>query len=361
MLVDAILTDAPKGGVYFSKIDVKDEAFPVRLTPVYTGICGTDRGMVAGSLSFAYNPHGYDRLALGHESLCRVISAEPNEYGITAGDLVVPMVRRPGKCLNCLIGRSDNCSDGDKHEAGVTGMHGFMRREFGDYPEYLIKVPDKSAAKIAVLTEPTKNVEKGMEVVDAVSKRSVYTDSSGSYGRKVALIIGTGSEGFLYAMKCRDYGFQTFITNRHPVDNLKAGILTSMGVQFYDYTREVKPEKHGFDLVVDTSGDPATVLRFLRKVNNNGIIVLFGTNGKAPGSHMDGEDIDHIVERNITIAGSVDGSRIHYERGLQDLIKWNSMYGGSVEKMITGSVKPDQIDIFSKKPADEIKTVISWE
>ncbi len=361
MLVDAIITDAPKGGVSFSKIDVKEEGFPVMLKPIYTGICGTDRGIVAGSLHFAYNPAGYERLILGHESLCRVISAEPNKYGIKTGDLVVPMVRRPGTCLNCLAGRSDNCSDGNKHEAGITGMHGFMRSQFGDYPEYLIKVPEQAAARIAVLTEPAKNVEKAMEVVDIISRRSIYTDSQGSFEGKNALVIGTGSEAFIYAMKCRDYGFRTLVTNRHSIEEIKARILSSIGAEFYDYTRENGQEKQGFDLVIDTSGDPATVIRFLRKINNNGILLLFGTNGKAPGSSIDGTDIDLIVERNITVAGSVDGSRIHYERALQDLIKWNAMYGGSVESMITGYASPEKTEVFTARQPGEIKTVISWK
>ncbi len=361
MLVDAILTDAPKGGVIFSKIEVREEDFPVTLKPIYTGICGTDRGIVAGSLSFAYNPHGYNRLVLGHESLCRVVSAEPNNYGIKAGDLVIPMVRRPGTCLNCLAGRSDNCSDGNKHEAGITGMHGFMRSQFGDYPEYLIKVPEMAAAKIAVLTEPAKNVEKAMEVVDIISRRSIFTDNQGSFEGKAALVIGTGSEGFLYAMKCRDYGFRTIVTNRHSIDETKVGILSRIGAEFYDYTHDTGSEKQGFDLVIDTSGDPATVIRFLRKINNNGILLLFGTNGKAPGALMNGDDIDLIVERNITVAGSVDGSRIHYERGLQDLIKWNAIYGGAAERLITGYASPGSTGIFTAKPTGEIKTVISWE
>lgn len=360
MQVRAISTDAPKGGVKTETMDIDTSDFPVILKPVLTGICGTDRGIVNGSLPFAYNPHGYDRLVLGHESLCRVVSVEDNDFGIRTGDLVVPVVRRPGKCINCLAGRSDNCSDGDKHEAGITGMHGFMRDEFGDFPEFLVKVQSPILGDVAVLTEPLKNVCKAFEVFDRISSRSIFTDRSGSYDEKRSVIIGTGSEGFLYALKSKDYGFKTLITNRHPMDELKNRILDRTGIEFYDYTKPGDMEKGGFDLVVDTSGDPSTIFRFMRKLNNNGILILFGTNGRAPESSLSGEDIDHVIERNITIAGSVDGSRIHYERALQDLTRWNSQYGEALSMMITSMVKPEDTSIFMQKPREEIKTVISW-
>ncbi len=359
-LYRSITTNAPKGGVSFEKIDFDLSNFGVKLQPVLTGICGTDRGIVNGSLPFSHNPHGSQRLVIGHESLCRVTESEKNDFGISKGDFVVPMVRRPGKCINCLAGRSDNCSDGDKHEAGITGLHGFMREEFGDSPEYLVKVPDPSIGDAAVLTEPLKNVCKAFEMFDIVSRKSIFTDSAGSYHEKSSLVVGTGSEAFLYALKSMDYGFQTYVTNRHDLDGKKSAILNDTGMNFYNYNTSDPLEKSGIDLVIDTSGDPGTIFRFLRKMNNNGVLILFGTNGKAPAAQIDGMDIDYIIERNISIIGSVDGSRIHYERALQDITRWKHQYGSVLDDMITAKVKPESTEVFSKKPADEIKTVIDW-
>ncbi len=360
MIVRAIVTDAPRGGVKLDSMDMDFHDFPVVLKPVLTGICGTDRGIVNGSLPFAYNPHGENRLILGHESLSVVVSAEPNSYNIKAGDMVVPMVRRPGKCLNCLVGRSDNCSDGQKHEAGVTGLHGFMRDRFGDFPEYLIKVPGNRKDDMAVLTEPVKNVEKVFEVLDIISRRSIFTDSAGAYHGKRAVIIGTGSEAFLFALKSMDWGFSTGITNRHPLDEIKGKLAEDTGMDFYDYSHAGIRENNGIDLLIDTSGDPGTVLRFIGRMNNNGIVVLFGTNGKAQPAPVDGDLLGSIVEKNLSIIGSVDGARIHYERAIQDIYKWKAQFGKTIEMIITGRVGPEDTGIFLKKPADEIKTVISW-
>ena len=85
---------------------------------------------VEGALPFAYNPSGYNFLVVGHESMCKVIESKSDYF--KPGDIVVPIVRRPGDYPNCLIGRPDNCSDGNKHEAGITGLHGFMRERNED-------------------------------------------------------------------------------------------------------------------------------------------------------------------------------------------------------------------------------------
>lgn len=357
--VFSITSPAPKGGVEFKQVDIEYDQMPVILKPLYTGICGTDRGIVGGALPFAYPPDGYSELVLGHESVCRVLSVADNEFGISRGDIVVPQVRRPGSCLNCISGRSDNCSDGDKHEAGVTGMHGFMREEFGDMPEFLIKVNSSSISDLAVLTEPLKNVEKAFESLQVALSRSISTNKSGSYEGKRALIIGTGSEAFLYSLKCRDFAFDTFITNRHGVDENKLKFFEKSGTRFFDYTRD-RDVKPGWDLVIDTSGDPGTIIRFLRDMNNNGNLILFGTNGKSPKSSLDGYDISHIVEKNIFILGSVDGARMHYAQAIHDLELWSSVYGDSVRSMLTGKFRPEDTGIVADKSEGEIKSIIDW-
>ena len=360
--VKAITTNAPAGGAVYEDFEIPvPEHYSAKLKTIYTGICGTDRGIVSGALSFAYNPEGYKRMVLGHEALAQVVEIEKNAFGIKSGDYVVPMVRRPGNCVNCRIGRMDNCTDGDKHEAGVTGMHGFMREYFYDSPEYLLKVQDNSILDVAVLAEPLKNVEKAFEVFDKVSERSIFQNDYGTYEEKNAVIIGTGSEAFLYSFFARDYGFNTILTNRHSIPDQKTVMVEKSGVKFYDYTKDMdRILEGGIDLLVDTSGDPGTIFRFIRKLNHNGIAILFGTNGKAPPTNVDGSHIDYIIENNISLIGSVDGARDHYFKALEHLRNWRHNYGDLMKDLITGKVPPSQVDILGNKPGDEIKTVIDW-
>ncbi len=357
--VRAVVTNAPQGGVKLQEIDTDLDNYSVLLSPLYTGICGTDRGIVSGSLPFSYNPAGSDFLVLGHESICQV--EDSRVPGFSKGDLVVPLVRRPGDCVNCRIGRPDNCSDGKKHEAGVTGMHGFMRDLFTDDPEFLVKVEDTSLREVAVLTEPLKNVMKGFEVFDTISKRSVFHDPDSTVLQKRAVIIGTGCEAFLYTMMAREIGFDACMINRHPLSERMMGIIGDLGLSFVDYSADPeKPFADGIDLLIDTSGVPSTVFQFIRKLNYNGVTLLFGTNGKAPGAPFSGMDIDHLVERNITIAGTVDAAKKHYYQAIEYISKWHHTFGRKLEDVITGQFAPEQTDIFNRKQTDELKSVIKW-
>lgn len=358
--IKAIVTNAPNGGVKVRQLEFDPGEYKVLLSPLYTGVCGTDRGIVSGSLPFSYNPQGSDYLVLGHESVCQV--EDSNVPDFKKGDLVVPVVRRPGDCVNCRVGRQDNCSDGDKHEAGITGMHGFMRELFTDDPEYLVKVPDSSLREVAVLTEPLKNVMKGYEVFDTISKRSIYHGKDSTILDKHAVIIGTGCEAFLYTMMAKEIGFNSFMVNRHPLSDKMMGVIGDLDLSFVDYNvDEDKPFANGIDLLIDTSGDPATIFKFVRKLNYNGIALLFGTNGKAPAGSFDGMDIDHIVERNITIAGSVDAAKKHYFQAIEYITKWRYTYGKKLEDVITGRFEPEQVEIFDRKQTDELKSVIRWK
>ncbi|BAB60190.1 glucose 1-dehydrogenase [Thermoplasma volcanium GSS1] len=357
--INAIVTDAPKGGVKYTKIDMPEpEKYEAKLKPVYIGICGTDRGEVAGALSFTYNPEGENFLVLGHEALLQVLDVSDNNY-IKRGDFVVPLVRRPGKCVNCRIGRQDNCSigDPDKHEAGITGLHGFMRDVIYDDIQNLVKVNDPDLGKIAVLTEPLKNVMKAFEVFDVVSKRSIFQNDDSTFIGKKMVVIGSGSEAFLYSFVGKDRGFDVTMVNRHDETENKMKMMDDFGVGFSNYLKDM-PDK--IDLLVDTSGDPSTIFKFVKKVNNNGVVILFGTNGKAPGYPVNGEDIDYIVERNITIAGSVDAAKIHYVQALDSLSNWYHRHPQTIKDIITYEAKPEETNIFFQKPKGEIKTVIKW-
>ncbi len=355
----AYVTKAPEGGIEYRSVNITGEEGNVSLKPVLTGICGTDRGIVRGALPFSYDPSNYDYLVIGHESMCEVVESSSSEF--SPGDLVIPIVRRPGHCPNCLIGRPDNCSDGDKHEAGITGLHGFMREQFQEFDFNLVKIQDRSIGDLGVLTEPMKNVVKAFEVFERVSSRSIFGNGISTLEGKTALVVGTGCEAFLYSFLAKDYGFDTTISNRHPIEKNSLEMCSEFGIKFVDTSKDPDFPAKPLDLVIDTSGDPGTILKYLRKLNYNGILILFGTNGRAPDVELTGNDIDHIVEKNITIAGSVDAARIHYIKALDYLSKWNRMHGDTMKNIITSYFKPGETSVFTQKPAGEIKSVIKWQ
>lgn len=357
--VEGIITDAPKGGAKYGRFQIVEDQGDIRVQTLFTGVCGTDRGMVAGHLDFTYNPEGQSYTILGHEALGRVLDPGSSKI-FRKGDLVVPVVRRPGNCINCRIGRPDNCSDGKKHESGITGKNGFMRKTFVDSEEFLVKVPDSSMVDYAVLTEPMKNVMKAIEVFQTVTKRSIITSDDSTFAGKKCLVIGTGPEAFLYAMSFSDMGFSTLITNRHPLDENRLRILDYFHITFVDYSTEDSVIGDNIDVIVDTSGDPGTIFKFFRRLSYNGIVLLFGTNSKAPATNVDGRDVDRMIERNLTIIGTVDAAKIHYVQALEKLSRWGSLPNSPLKKLITGTYSPSDTSVFTEKNPREIKAVIKW-
>ena len=65
----------------------------VKLRMLEAGVCGTDREICA--FEYGTPPAGCEQLVIGHESLGEVIETGPKVTRVKAGDLVVPMVRRP--------------------------------------------------------------------------------------------------------------------------------------------------------------------------------------------------------------------------------------------------------------------------
>src|SRR5216117_760898 len=85
-------------------------------------------------------PAGSSYLVTGHESLATVESILGNAHGISRGDLVVPTVRRPDSCMNCLKGESDMCLTGNYREHGIKRLHGFGADFAVSDVDFLVKV-----------------------------------------------------------------------------------------------------------------------------------------------------------------------------------------------------------------------------
>ena len=90
------------------------------------GLDGTDAEILQGQYGEA--PPGDDHLIIGHESLGEVAEVTSGVEGLSPGDLVVPIVRRPDPvpCPNCAAGEWDMCLNGLYTERGIKGLHGFL-------------------------------------------------------------------------------------------------------------------------------------------------------------------------------------------------------------------------------------------
>ena len=333
----------------------------VLLRSLYTGICGTDRGIINGLLSFARPEPGKDVLILGHEGLAQVVKVGEDVKSLKPGDMVVPMVRRPGKCPECTIGRQDNCQDGDFVEAGIRGKDGFMRERFIDEEKYLVKVRDKNLGKLAVLTEPLKNLVKAFEVYQTVSERHLKACPDGSYECKKVVVAGAGPIGILFTMLFSAHGFQVSLISRSDKGGVAYKISEAVGAEFVMADASKVPQEIlSSDVFVDTTGLPEVAARGIGALKHNGVGILFGTTSGGSFS-VTGGFITEAVEKNITVIGTVDGAKQHYIEALNYLSMWKEMYGEALNLIITNEDKPeDSLEPLNGRGSGEIKRVIRW-
>ncbi|CAN5338704.1 hypothetical protein BH24ACT9_BH24ACT9_10900 [soil metagenome] len=134
---------------------------PVLVESLMVWLCGTDAEIVDGL--YGTPPPGQDHLVLGHENLGRVRQA-PAETGLSEGDLVVGIVRRPDPvpCPACADGQWDMCRNGRYTERGIKGLHGFARELWRAEPTAMVRL-DPALSRLGVLLEPITSVAKEWE------------------------------------------------------------------------------------------------------------------------------------------------------------------------------------------------------
>ncbi|MGC8562860.1 MAG: alcohol dehydrogenase catalytic domain-containing protein [Thermoplasmata archaeon] len=352
----AITTVPPNGGVQISQVS-PDTTDGIKIRTYQTGICGTDREIVLGNLKFA-RPENGPSLILGHEAV-GIVEDPRGNLGFKEGDIVVPMVRRPGKCKMCRLGRQDYCEDGDFVEAGIRGKNGFMRDEFVDDPRFLNKVNDPSILDLVVLTEPLKNVMKIKETFQFLRLRLPWYCDDSTLACKNMYVFGTGSEGLLISIVFKSLGMNVVEVNRHPLGENILDFLDHNKIEYLDTSSEKLDEKvkdAPMDAAIDAVGAMDVLKEITDNIANNGIAIMFGTSGQLPSSNYD--VLEKLVDKNVVITGSVDGAKSHYAEAIR-FIETNgkSMH---MDKLITGRYQPEDLKIFTEKENHEIKKVIVW-
>jgi glucose/galactose 1-dehydrogenase (NADP+)/aldose 1-dehydrogenase [NAD(P)+] len=352
----AITTIPPGGGVKLSQL-LPEKRTGVRVRTYLTGICGTDKEIALGKLKFARSENG-SSLVMGHEAVGVVVEST-GDSTFKEGDIVVPMVRRPGGCRMCRLGRPDYCEDGDFVEAGIRGKNGFMRDEFVEDPQFLVKVDNSSILDLAVLTEPLKNVMKMKETFQFLRTRIPWYCEDSTLSCKNMYVFGTGTEGLLISIVFRSLGMNVVEVNRHPLGENVMHFLDSNGIDYLDTSSEkieIKVKDMSMDAAIDAVGAMDVLKEITDNISNNGIAIMFGTSGQLPSHTFD--VLENIVDRNVAVVGSVDGAKTHYKEAI-DFIE---AHGNAMQmtRMITGKYSPEELKIFTEKEKEEIKKVIVW-
>lgn len=354
---DAILvTPGEKNSFRQGSVPVVDDLRPgdLLLEVVAVGICGTDAEICEGLYGQA--PAGHEALVLGHESLCRVVRAGADTARFKAGDLVVPIVRRPcpERCPACAVGRWDECMTGHYQEHGIKALDGFLRGRLVLEADAVVPAP-AALGELGVLTEPLTIVEKALE-------RALQIHTAPGHPQ-TGLVTGAGPVGILAALLLRSRGLDVYVVDRRPADSPKARLVERMGGHYVDDSQtpfEKAGPPGGFDIGLEATGYAPLVFRALSALAQNGVLALTGVTG---GHHTLEVDVNlmnsTMVLENQAMVGSVNAARAHYERAVQDLAGFQLKFPGLLEQVITARHPLAEFEQALQKDPDDIKTIVT--
>jgi glucose 1-dehydrogenase len=311
------------------------------------GICGTDVEIVNGK--YGTPPDGEERLILGHESLGRVREC-PEGSGLSPGDLVVGIVRRPDPepCFCCGRGEFDFCRNGLYTERGIKQRHGFGSERWRVESEYAVRL-DPEMEAVGVLLEPTSVVTKAWEQIERIGDRACHDLRS-------VLVTGAGPIGLLAAMLGAQRGLEV-----HVLDTVNEGVkpelVHALGATYHsDGVRAVGV----VDVAIEATGVGEVVVDALGITAAGGIVCLTGVSS---GGHSIDVDIGAfnrtMVLGNDVVFGSVNANRRHYEAAAEALGRADQEWLGRV---ITRRVPLSRwAEALDKKGHDDVKVVVSLD
>lgn len=347
-------------------IAIKDEASRVKVTmenvskPVVTGpedvvirvLCigldGTDREIIVDN--FARYPIGKSEMIIGHE-LLGVVAEAGAESGLSPGDLVTTLVRRPcgeEACVNCRNGRQDFCQTGHYTERGIARADGFLCEYVVENAKYIVRVPNE-CLPYGVLVEPQSIVEKVWNQTMMIQKRMIWQP-------RTALITGSGPLGILAALTCRLLGFDTYVWSKSDSESLNAAIIHSIGGQyrqagassdtafFSGLTEYANQLGISFDMIWECSGHAPLGYEAIPLLSNNGILALLGV---TPGSgRLDlpcDQTYREMVIKNKCIIGSVNASHHDFETAIDRLRDIEKQYPGMLDMLQTNRLSIEEV------------------
>src|SRR5438067_713783 len=212
------------------------------------GVCGTDREILSGAYGSA--PPGQRYLVLGHESF-GVVEAAPPRCGLTPGDLVVGIVRRPDPepCSACAVGEWDMCRNGRYTERGIKERHGFGAERFRVEPDFAVKV-DASLGLLAVLLEPASILAKAWDHIERIGRRARI------WQPKSLLVTGAGPIGLLAALMGVQRGLDVHVYD-HNKGGPKPALTGALGATYHSEAESLK--RLAPEILIECTGVPAVI------------------------------------------------------------------------------------------------------
>lgn len=327
--------------------EAPEQEGPLLVQSLYVGLCGTDAEIVSGQYGQA--PPGADFLVLGHENLGRVLDA-PADSGLTPGDLVVGIVRRPDPvpCPACAAGEWDMCRNGRYVEHGISGLHGFARERWRAEPDAVVRV-DPALADVGVLLEPTTIVAKAWEQIERIGARAFFDPH-------IAVITGAGPVGLLAALLAVRRGLEVHVFDR-VTDGPKPDLVRALGATYHAQTVPESGIKG--DVVVECTGVPSVVLDVMGHSATDSVVCLTGVSSTGVLSQVDIGSLNRsAVLNNDVVFGSVNANRRHYETASRALAEADH---GWLSRLISRRLPLEQYERAFARQHDDVKVVLDLQ
>ena len=254
-----------------------------------SGICGTDLKCYLKGHHMFKPP-----TILGHELYGNVCKA-PENCGFKLGDIVVvaPYVEC-GQCKICKTSPGELCKSKSYIDSGAFCEYISIPLDYLD--KGVFKVEDED--DVYTLVEPLACVLNGIEhlKINPFSK---------------VLVVGSGPMGALFALTFKARGIPVAVVEP---SEIRRNLVSSWGIECFEPD---KFDASGFDNVVVAVNKAELIDEYVRKVEDEGTVLVFSGLRKEESLNLDSYSIHY---REITVTGSFGYAMKHFREALE-LIK----------------------------------------
>jgi threonine dehydrogenase-like Zn-dependent dehydrogenase len=330
------------------------------------GVCGTDREIAR--CEYGTPPPGEDHLVLGHESLVEILEVGGDVQGLAAGDLAIPIVRRPcasAACPPCRAGRADFCVTGEYEERGIARRHGYMAERIADEARWFVPVP-RELRDVAVLVEPLTVAAKGMIEAGKMLQRMPWLKEPAAAGqhRGHAVVIGAGAVGLLGAMALCSRGLDTWLWSREPQGSPQARLIEAIGCHYRSTEgralADVAAEVGDLTFVFEATGSARVAFEAMALLGPNGALCLTGVPGPTGPLAVDaGTIMRRLVLGNQLVFGTVNAGPDAFRAAVEALGDFARRWPRELGSLVSSRHPLEEVPELLGRPAVGTKSVVS--
>ena len=327
------------------------EAGEALVRTLRVGVDGTDHEVISGG--HGGYPADTDHMVLGHEAVGVVEDA--NGTDLSEGDIVVPTVRRRPNGTNAYFerGEPDMAPDGQYHERGIVGAHGFMAEYFTTPAEFLVPISPE-LAEHGFLVEPISITEKAVEHADASRSAFEWTPES-------ALVLGNGSLGLITLAMFEQRFERTYCLGRRERPDPTIDIIESLGSTYVNSNETPVPEipdaHEAPDLIYESTGYAKHPFESIEALAPNGVLAALGIPGDWDFEIEGGKLHRELVLHNKAVVGSVNSNVGHFEAAAETLASLSASF---LDDLVTGIYELDDYEAAFVDDDSTIKNAIQF-